>query len=184
MVVIRQATFDDLMKMQNCNLRNLPENYTFRYYILHALTVPAMNYVAIDEKDNVVGYVLANLDDQTKDQKENGEALSAHVTSLSVLRTHRKLGIATKLMRASHLSMNKVYNCGSCSLRVRVTNRAAISLYSGVLGHQITGIEEDYYADGENAFNMVLMFDSESMSKEEVIRENNEIIEAQSLMLG
>ena len=27
MVIIRQATVEDMIKMQHCNLRNLPENY-------------------------------------------------------------------------------------------------------------------------------------------------------------
>ena len=67
MVVIRQATFNDMMKMQHCNLRNLPENYSFKYWALHALTCPSMNYVAIDENDKVVGYVLANLDEPPRD---------------------------------------------------------------------------------------------------------------------
>lgn len=177
MVVIRQATVTDMLKMQHCNLRNLPENYSFRYYMLHALSCPAMMYVAVDESDKIVGYVMANLDNPDPKKKEEVEPVTAHVTSLSVLRTHRKLGIATKLMRASHNTMKNVYKCDSCSLRVRVTNRAAISLYSGVLGYKIQKIEPDYYADGENAYDMILNFDSDE-TKEEIQESNKVVIDA------
>jgi peptide alpha-N-acetyltransferase len=63
--------------------------------------------------------------------------------------------------------MKNVYKCDSCSLRVRVTNRAAISLYSGVLGYKIQKIEQEYYADNENAFDMILNFNSDE-TKEEI----------------
>lgn len=101
MVIIRQATVEDMIKMQHCNLRNLPENYTFKYYIYHALAWPQILFVAEADHGNVVGYVMAKLDEDEKDKKKS-DKIEAHITSLSVLRTHRKLGIATKLMRAAH----------------------------------------------------------------------------------
>ena len=57
-------------------------------------------YVAEAENGNIVGYVMGKLEDD--DEKKKGKAPEAHITSLSVLRTHRKLGIATRLMRATH----------------------------------------------------------------------------------
>ena len=48
-------------------------------------------------------------DDEAKNKKP-GE-VEAHITSLSVLRTHRKLGIATKLMRATHHQMEYYFGC-------------------------------------------------------------------------
>jgi peptide alpha-N-acetyltransferase len=50
--------------------------------------------------------------------------------------------------------MIKVLKCHSCSLRVRVTNRAAISLYKEVLGYTVLDVDEKYYADGEDAYDM------------------------------
>ena len=60
--------------MQNCNLHNLPENYTMRYCgcfvtrsaltcadFYHALTWPQLSYVAEDEKGNIVGYILGKM---------------------------------------------------------------------------------------------------------------------------
>ena len=43
---------------------------------------------------------MAKLEDE--DDKKHKNIVEAHITSLSVLRTHRKLGIATRLMNATH----------------------------------------------------------------------------------
>ena len=91
-----------------------------------------------------------------KTTKKSTMMVESHITSLSVLRTHRKLGIATKLMRATHRQMEKIYRVDRCSLRVRVTNRAAYTLYKEVLGYTIKETEADYYADGEDAYDMYM----------------------------
>jgi len=39
-------------------------------------------------------------------------------------------------------------------LHVRVTNRAALGLYEGKLGYKRIDVEEKYYADEEDAYNM------------------------------
>tara|TARA_B110000285_G_scaffold160047_1_gene178705 strand:- start:231 stop:686 length:456 start_codon:yes stop_codon:yes gene_type:complete len=147
---------DDLVNMQHCNLRNLPENYSWKYYIYHMLSWPALLHVAETDDGRIVGYVLAKLEDE--DDSKKNKKVEAHVTSLSVLRSHRKLGIATKLMRATHRQMPRVYGVDSCTLRVRVTNRAAYTLYKEVLGYTIRDIEKNYYADGEDAYDMELKF--------------------------
>ena len=41
---------------------------------------------------------------------------------------------------------------------MRVTNRAAIALYQGVLGFDVIKREVGYYGDGEDAFDMRLTF--------------------------
>lgn len=50
--------------------------------------------------------------------------------------------------------MKTMYGCHICSLRVRVSNRAAISLYTEVLGYKIHDVEKGYYADKEDAYDM------------------------------
>lgn len=82
--------------MQNCNLHNLPENYTLRYYLYHALTWPQLSYVAEDEKGRIVGYILGKMEEEPADGIPHG-----HVTSISVLRSYRRLGLANKLMKQS-----------------------------------------------------------------------------------
>jgi len=54
--------------------------------------------------------------------------------------------------------MEKIYKVDKCSLRVRVTNRAAYTLYKEVLGYTIKETEKNYYADGEDAYDMFMPF--------------------------
>lgn len=77
-----------------------------------------------------------------------------HITSLAVARTHRRLGLASRLMDATHAAMRQVFGARYASLHVRVSNRAAFHLYSRTFGYQIRGVEDKYYADGEDAFDM------------------------------
>ena len=156
MVKIRQATTADLLGMQQCNLKNLPENYTFRYYLYHGVCWPQLLQVAEDDNGQIVGYVMAKLEEDEDNKRK--KLVEAHVTSLSVLRTHRKLGIATKLMRATHHQMKTVFDCDCVSLHVRVSNTAALTLYRDVLGYQIRGVDPAYYADKEDAYDMKLDF--------------------------
>ena len=108
MVNIRQATVADLFEMQNANLQNLPENYAMKYYMYHILSWPQLLYVAEEEvHGRIVGYVLAKME-------EDAAETHGHITSLAVLRTHRKLGIATKLMTAAQRAMLDVFNANYC----------------------------------------------------------------------
>ena len=52
--------------------------------------------------------------------------------------------------------MRDVFGAQYVSLHVRESNRAAISLYTYMLGFKVHGIEPKYYADGENALGMRL----------------------------
>ena len=118
-----------LPSVQTCNITNLPENYFMKYYLYHALTWPQLSFVAVtrrpssnsssrnkngqngrtaggcnngsygyydDRYPKVVGYVLAKMEEEPTDGVQHG-----HITSLSVMRTHRRLGIAERLMRLS-----------------------------------------------------------------------------------
>jgi len=140
--------------MQACNLQNLPENYTMRYYLYHALTWPSLSYVAEDPKGRIVGYILAKMEEELKE----GEDPHGHVTSISVLRPYRRLGLAKKLMLQSQESMVSIYRASYVSLHVRKSNRAALSLYKDTLGFTVKTIEKSYYADGEDAYAMRLSF--------------------------
>jgi peptide alpha-N-acetyltransferase len=77
-----------------------------------------------------------------------------HITSLSVMRTHRRLGLAEKLMRQSQRAMAETFGAQYVSLHVRVSNTAALHLYRDTLGFRVDKIEAKYYADGEDAYGM------------------------------
>ncbi|GAA0158264.1 acetyltransferase [Lithospermum erythrorhizon] len=147
MVCIRKATVDDLLAMQACNLFCLPENYQMKYYFYHILSWPQLLYVAEDYNGKIVGYVLAKMEEESSESH-------GHITSLAVLRTHRKLGLATKLMTAAQNAMEQIYGAEYVALHVRKSNKAAFNLYTGTLGYKIHDVEAKYYADGEDAYDM------------------------------
>jgi len=149
---VRQMRVEDLMGMQACNLQNLPENYTMRYYTYHAMTWPAISFVAEDHKGRIVGYILAKMDEEVPE----GDPPRGHVTSISVLRSYRRLGLAKKLMIQSQEAMRDVYRASYVSLHVRKSNRAALGLYRDTLGFTVKNVEKKYYADGEDAYSMQL----------------------------
>lgn len=178
---IRVLQPSDIPLIQHANLENLPENYFLKYYLYHALSWPQLSYVAVDvsrpkktpyDYPKIVGYVLAKMEEDPADGIQHG-----HITSLSVMRTHRRLGIAEKLMRQSReflapscredtwvltytkkteLAMVETFGAHYVSLHVRVSNQAAIHLYQTTLGFQNEKTEAKYYADGEDAFCMKL----------------------------
>ncbi|KAI6236611.1 hypothetical protein M3Y95_00176100 [Aphelenchoides besseyi] len=140
---IRRARVEDLVKTQHCNLLCLPENYQLKYYLYHALSWP-LSFVAEDHKGEVVGYVLAKMEEDS-DEEPHG-----HITSLAVRRSHRRLGIARLLMDQTARLMIELYSARYVSLHVRVTNRAALHLYRDVLKFDVVDVEPKYYADALN----------------------------------
>merc|ERR1711998_686705 len=140
MVCIRRATLADLPQMQ--------------YYIYHVLSWPQLLFVAEDYNHKIVGYVLSKID-------EDSEVAHGHITSLAVLRSHRKLGLATKLMSAAQASMVETFEAKHVSLHVRKSNMGALHLYSQTLGYAVKDIAKAYYADSEDAYEMELDFDAE-----------------------
>ncbi|XWX01470.1 hypothetical protein V2A60_009498 [Cordyceps javanica] len=160
---IRLLRNSDLPLIQHANLENLPENYFLKYYLYHALSWPQLSFVAVDvsrpckgpyDYPKIVGYVIAKMEEEPSDGIPHG-----HITSLSVMRTHRRLGIAEKLMRQSQLAMVETYQAKYVSLHVRVSNVAARHLYETTLGFKIEKPEAKYYADGEDALSMRLDLD-------------------------
>lgn len=115
--------------------------------------------VALDQ-GKVVGYVLAKLADDDEDPTPHG-----HITSLAVLRSHRKLGIATKLMQAAQTEMGSVYDACYVTLHVRKSNTAAYHLYSQTLGYTTKSLEKEYYADGEDAYEMLMKIREETAAE-------------------
>ncbi|KAK3792452.1 hypothetical protein RRG08_049151 [Elysia crispata] len=146
---IRCATPNDLMNMQHCNLLCLPENYQMKYYFYHGLSWPQLSYVAEDQSGTIVGYVLAKMEEDPEDSVPHG-----HITSLAVKRSHRRLGLAQKLMDQASRAMVENFKAQYVSLHVRKSNRAALHLYTETLKFSISEIEPKYYADGEDAYAM------------------------------
>ncbi|KAG2387937.1 hypothetical protein C9374_000787 [Naegleria lovaniensis] len=148
---VRRANITDLFLMQNCNLSCLPENYQMKYYLYHALSWPQCEFIAEDRPGHLVGYVLSKMEEEYDEQTDYPHG---HITSLSVLRSHRKLGMAKRLMNLAQSSMQESFDAAYASLHVRKSNSAAISLYHNTLGFEEHDIEKEYYADKEDALDM------------------------------
>ncbi|EEC46524.1 n-acetyl transferase [Phaeodactylum tricornutum CCAP 1055/1] len=76
-----------------------------------------------------------------------------HVTSLAVLPSHRRQGLAQTLMEQLHYHLISCYGVDSVGLHVRVSNEAAGKLYSQH-GYEEAEQISSYYQDGEDAFFM------------------------------
>uniref|UniRef100_A0A8C9UXN6 N-terminal amino-acid N(alpha)-acetyltransferase NatA n=1 Tax=Scleropages formosus TaxID=113540 RepID=A0A8C9UXN6_SCLFO len=138
---------EDLMNMQHCNLLCLPENYQMKYYFYHGLSWPQLSYIAEDENGKIVGYVLAKMEEDPDDVPHG------HITSLAVKRSHRRLGLAQKLMDQASRAMIENFNAKYVSLHVR--KRCYLLGCSPALQtFLISEVEPKYYADGEDAYAM------------------------------
>ncbi|KAL7718214.1 Acetyltransferase complex ard1 subunit [Entamoeba marina] len=146
---IRRATPADLPALQNANLTNLPENYSLQLYYYHLMKWPNTTFLAETQDKKVVGYCLTKIDDD-----EEHDVLTGLVTSISVIRSYRRLGIATKLLRAAENSMIQSHGIRAMTLQVRSSNKPALHLYEDTLGYKLTKREKGYYVDGEDALIM------------------------------
>lgn len=147
--------------------RSLPENYQLKYYYYHVLTWPQLLFCAEDPATGrVVGYVLAKMNDDGGAAGGDSAIVHGHITSLAVARSHRRLGVASRLMLATHRAMREVFGAQHASLHVRVSNRAALRLYCGTLGYRVQDVEHAYYANGEDAYEMRRWFRDPPPGKE------------------
>jgi len=83
-------------------------------------------------------------------------ACVGHVTSVAVHEEFRGLGVAKDLMHTLHDQFRRHHHVDSVQLHVRVSNAAAIALYSEYFGYKIVQQIPDYYADKEAAYLMQL----------------------------
>lgn len=86
--------------------------------------------------------------------EDESKETHGHITSLAVFRSHRLLGLATRLMKQALRDMEGVFDGEYVSLHVRRSNTAAIHLYHDTLGFDVHLVDEKYYADSEDAFDM------------------------------
>lgn len=114
----------------------------------------------IGKGEKIVGYVLGKMED---DPEAEDKTPHGHVTSLAVMRTYRRMGLAEKLMKQSLYAMCESFKAEYVSLHVRKSNRAALHLYRDSLKFENTSIEKSYYQDGEDAYAMRKDFKLEEM---------------------
>jgi len=164
---VRLATARDIPAIRNCNVANLPENYSDDFYKRHLLLWPRLAIVA-EVNDAIVGYTLGRVDTQpsTRTSTSNIPDIGnysppqtiGHVASIAVYKEFRKLGVAKALMNMLHEQMGSELDSpvDTVSLHCRVSNEQAIRLYSGYFPYQCISIVPSYYADNEDAWLMRL----------------------------
>ncbi|MCL7047232.1 hypothetical protein MKW94_019856 [Papaver nudicaule] len=166
MVFIRLATLADIPEIKACALVCDPSsikeldpavvNSFLKDCILSPLDVV---YVA-ECGGRIVGHVIGNMLICYKSKKEaedeEEERREGYIRWLGVHPTHRKLGIATKLMTAAEKALVQEYGSEYVNLHVLVSNLAAVNLYTKILGYkiQIHDILAKFLDDGEDAYLM------------------------------
>ncbi|KAL0237484.1 hypothetical protein PCE1_000881 [Barthelona sp. PCE] len=147
---IRECRYEDLDRIQNCNLWCLPENYTNHFYVYEFLTSKPTIFVA-EVGEEIVGYCLGKIDSHEA-TKTTPHHYSGLITSVSVKPTFRGLGIAKNLMICSMKAFREL-QCSYIQLHVRESNVIAQDMYKN-LGFVIHQVENKYYHDKETAYEM------------------------------
>ncbi|MCL7038329.1 hypothetical protein MKW94_022460 [Papaver nudicaule] len=155
MVDIRMATLADIPEIVACALGCFPSSdpvTTSSFFEKYLLSPLEIVYVA-ESGGHIVGHVVATMltDELEEDEDEWREG---HISWVGVHPTHRKLGIAAKLMTAAEKALVQEYGCEYVELHVRVSNLAAVNLYTNILGYSLLCTEDKYFNDGEDAYVM------------------------------
>ncbi|KAH7918803.1 acyl-CoA N-acyltransferase, partial [Leucogyrophana mollusca] len=127
----------DLIQIQACGLRNLPDTDVMQSWMSCIVSWSGISAVAEDSEGRIVGYVLARI----KDAADSEGGIHGHIRSISVLRSHRRRGLARKLMSLSLRAMQDTYRATHVTLHVRKSNVGARALYAG-LGFTCVKVKE------------------------------------------
>lgn len=167
---IRQATVEDIPAIQQCNLITLPENYDYEYFHRHIVSFPDLVFVAENDNDTVkatnnrqlFGYALGKLEypayreDYDSKRRTLVPGFEGHVTSIAVYEEFRGHGIAKKLLDSLHHHLACNHKVDIVSLMCRVTNTAALKLYTECYSYRCSRRLPKYYQDDEDAWQLTL----------------------------
>ncbi|MCE4599167.1 MAG: ribosomal protein S18-alanine N-acetyltransferase [Desulfurococcales archaeon] len=175
---IRRATHNDIPAVMDVNLKSLPENYWYGFYV-HMLERWGEAFLVAEVDGRVVGYAMSRVEETgdpvllglASELEDRGSGLLGklisllkemasewrsvgHLVSIAVLREYRGRGIGSSLLSETIRVMRNVYKVESIFLEVRVSNEVAIRLYERY-GFKKVRLIKGYYKDGEDAFVMV-----------------------------
>ena len=112
--------------------------------LVGVLTMPFTSRFKAVVGGSMVGFVAGDI---------NKKDLLGWITTIGVLKSHRRLGLGRQLLHASEADMKMPRVC----LCVRKSNQAAIALYNSEDYHSID-LWKHYYEDGEDALVMEKQF--------------------------
>ncbi len=173
--IIRKATVDDIPSIMLVNLRSLPENYWYGFF-LSILNEWGESFFVAEVDDVIVGYAMSRVEytidpvllgvyNELEDPKIgildriknlfSAPLKAGHLISIAVLEEYRGRGIGSALLKHTIEALSTIYKVSSIFLEVRVSNVPAIRLYEK-FGFKKARIIKEYYRDGEDAYVMVL----------------------------
>jgi len=142
--MIRRMTVEDISRVSEIEADIFTSAWSEADFLYEIADNPFAYYCVWEETGQITGYIgLWILYEQ------------AQITTLGVAKEFRRRGIAQGLLAhgLAHAFENGVT---TISLEVRISNMAAITLYTNA-GFQIRGRREDYYQDNhEDAHLMIL----------------------------
>jgi [ribosomal protein S18]-alanine N-acetyltransferase len=138
---IRQLAYSDLPAVISIERRSFPAPWSLAMFVLE-LSKPSGICLAATAADELIGYLVCSRYDRV-----------LHLMNVAVAPERRRRRVATQLIsRLVEEGGGKL----PFTLEVRVSNRAAISMYEG-LGFRSAGVRPRYYQDnGEDALIMWL----------------------------
>jgi ribosomal-protein-alanine N-acetyltransferase len=142
--MIRHMTVDDISRVSEIEADIFTSAWSSADFMYEIAENPFGYYCVWEQDGQITGYIgLWILYEQ------------AQITTLGVAKQFRRKGIAKELLQhgLTHAFENDVT---TISLEVRISNKAAITLYEKA-GFKIRGLREDYYQDNhEDAYLMIL----------------------------
>jgi len=129
----------------------LPEHYNRAFYNILYYRFPK-TFIVASASDTVVGYIMCRIELGLSEMRRFNLIKKGHVVSLAVLPEYRGKGLG-KGLASNALKGMLGYGAKESYLEVRVSNRAAVSLYEK-LGFSVVKAKKNYYKDGEDAFVM------------------------------
>ncbi|PGG95495.1 peptide alpha-N-acetyltransferase [Blastomyces parvus] len=128
--------------------KDLSEPYSIYVYRYFLYQWGDLCYMAMDEKDNLIGVVVSKL------EPHRGGPLRGYIAMLAVREEYRGKGIATKLVCMAIDAMI-ARDADEIVLETETTNTAAMKLYER-LGFLRSKKLHRYYLNGNSAFRLVL----------------------------
>jgi len=144
LVSIRGARLYDLPAIMKIEEVSFKERYPRGIFLVFLESNPDTFLVA-EYGGKVVGYVMAYLKPD----------LEGHIMSIAVHPDYRSRGIGSALLKEV---IERLFKLGAkyIGLEVRVSNERAIRLYER-FGFKKAGVLSGYYANGEDAYYMILL---------------------------
>ncbi len=148
---IREASYADLDKIIEINMKSLPEHYP-RYFWEQHIEEWNKIFLVAETPNGIIGYMMNRIENDEGFFKGDF-VLRGHVVSIAVLKEYRRRGVGRALMLEGMYRMKKIYGAEEVVLEVRVSNEPATNLYRS-LGFKVVRILRRYYMDGEDAYLM------------------------------